>query len=100
MNRAKPDPKQEELPLSSVASHQVFPGRTTLYVIEVARVLGMVENQVLDLIESGELEAINIASGLRSDANPSGSKTPRRYWRIPVSAYDAFIDRRRNAPAV
>ena len=93
--RAKTDPAQEELPLSSIAAHTLFPGRTTLYVTEVSRALGMAENQVIDLIESGELEAVNIASKLQAEGHSGGSKTTRRYWRVPVSAYDVFIARRK-----
>jgi hypothetical protein len=39
---------------------------------------------------------VNIASGLKSDANPKGNKTPRKYWRVPVSAYDEFIEENKN----
>ncbi len=44
------------------------------------------------------IEAIllNIASGIRSETNPKGSKTPRKYWRIPTAAYDDFLRRRSN----
>lgn len=88
--------QQDELPLSSIASHRIFPGRTSLYVAEVARALTMTDQQVIDLIEENELHGINIASGLRCETNPKGNKTPRKFWRIPVSAYDEFIARRRN----
>lgn len=94
--KSTPDPKQEELALSSVRAHALFPGRTTLYVHEVVRALSLSENQVIDLIESGDLAAVNIASGLQSAGNPNGSKTPRKYWRIPVSAFDAFVAQRKN----
>ncbi len=97
--RAAPDPLQEELPLSSIASHSLFPGRTTLYVGEVARALGITDNQVIVHIEAGDLEAVDISRS--SKLVGAKGKTPRTHWRIPVSAYDAFIARRRasNQPA-
>jgi hypothetical protein len=95
MKRAALDPQQEELPLSSVASHRLFPGRITLYVHEVARALGITENQVIVHIEALDLEAIDISRSSRL----AGAKTPRTHWRIPVSAYDAFIEKRRASNA-
>ena len=99
----RPDPRQDDLALSAVAAHALFPGRTTLYVGEVARALSITEQQVVDLIleyldtaGASGIAAVNIASGLQSAANPRGNKTPRAYWRIPVSAFDAFVHARKN----
>lgn len=93
---------QEELALSSVASHLVFPGRVTLYVSEVAKALSIEPRQVIDLITCGDLVAINI-SATRAGAKSSDQMTAeerraisRTHWRIPVSAYDAFIAARNN----
>lgn len=72
---------QEELALSAVRSHALFPGRTTLYVYEVSRALQISENQVINLIESGKLAAVNIGNGSKG----------KRFWRIPVSAFDAYV---------
>ncbi|WP_348547739.1 hypothetical protein [Chthoniobacter sp.] len=70
---------------------------------DVAQALGITDQQVVDLIEEyrdtdGEtgLAAVNVASGLRSRLNACGSKTPRCYWRIPVAAFDAFVQARKN----
>lgn len=78
-----PAPPQDELPLASVLSHAVFPGRTVLYVHEVAEALACTIQHVIDLIDEGRLRAINIAG--------AGNKTNRSCWRVPVSAFDAFI---------
>ncbi len=86
---------QQELPLSAIAPHKLFPGRTSLYVSEVAKALQMTERQVLDLIDEGALEAVNIASPGKSTTTPTGNITPRKFWRVPVSAYDAFIQARK-----
>lgn len=92
----KNDPAQEELALSAIKAHALFPGRSTLYVSEVCKALSMSENQVIDLIESGQLAAVDISSGLKKDGIKNGNKTPRAYWRIPVSAFDAFVNARKN----
>lgn len=94
--------QQEELALSSVAAHTVFPGRTTLYVAEVARALSIEPQQVIDLIVGGDLVAIRI-SATRGEPQQSSEMTregrtriPRAHWRIPVSAYDAFLQARKS----
>ncbi len=100
---AKPNPVQEELALSSVAAHRLFATRSTIYVHEVARALSISEQQVIDLIVSGDLVAINISAN-RGAGQPSAEMTPearrrvsRTHWRVPVSAYDAFLGRRKSA---
>jgi hypothetical protein len=88
---------QEELAFSAVQAHALFPGRATLYVGDVARALHISENQVINLIEGSELRAVNIASAVMQKDWADGGKTvPRAYWRIPVSAFDEFIERRKN----
>lgn len=94
--RSSIDPKQEELALSAVRAHAIFPGRTTLRVAEVAVQLEITEQQVVDLINGGQLLGVDISSGLKSCNNPTGNKTARSYWRIPVSAFDEFIARRKS----
>lgn len=61
-------------------------GRTVLYVSEVAEKLGLTEQAVRDMIESGELGAVNVA----------GSTETRKYWRIPVPEYEKFLKQRQN----
>lgn len=103
MSRAasKLDPAQEELPLSSVRPHAAFPGRTSLYLGEVARHLQITERQLIDLIEEYEatggasgIKGFSIANAVRSAAYPQGNKTARNAWRIAVSDLDAFIQRK------
>lgn len=62
----------------------LFPGRTVLYVSEVAEKLEVTEQHVFDLIEEGKLHAVNVGGGTR------------KFWRIPVSAYQAFLKVRSN----
>jgi len=100
----RPNPQhQDELAMSSIAPHALFPGRTTLYPQEVAKALSMSLWQVLDLIAEYELTggasgiaAVNIGSGPSAGSFTKGSKSERKYWRIPVSAYDAFVQSRKN----
>jgi hypothetical protein len=75
----------------SLLSARAFPGRKTLYISEVAQVLRIDEKQVTSLIEEGQLGAIDIAG--------AGNKSDRRYYRIPVCEYDAYIMRRLQVPA-
>jgi fibrillarin-like rRNA methylase len=58
------------------------PGRTVLYLFEVAEKLGITEQHVADLIAEGKLQAINIAGK---------NCTARQFYRVPVEAYEAYI---------
>lgn len=61
----------------------MFPkDRRVLMVAEVADLLRVTDQHVLDLIDEGKLRAINL-----------GGET-RRYWRIPREAYEEFIAKR------
>lgn len=100
-HRPKPAPSTDELPLSSVRAHSVFPGRETLYLSEVAKVLSCSFNHVVNLIEEFEdtggtsgLKGFSIACAARSLKHPNGNKTPRNTWRVAVTDYDAFVRRR------
>jgi hypothetical protein len=95
MSRAVANPLQDELPLDSIKSHAVFPGRVTLYVREVAAKLQVTEQHVINLIEGGRLHAVNIAKDIKGGTTKSG-RTKAEFWRIPVASYDAFIDASRN----
>jgi len=104
MKRAALDLQQDELPFDSIKSSVIFAGRQTLYPIEVARVWRVTLQHVLDLCEEFEatggksgLGGVDMASGQATDAFSKGSKTARRCWRIPVSAYDAFCVRKHTA---
>lgn len=60
-----------------------FPGRTVLYVWEIAQKLGGTVQHYLNLVDTGELVAIDTASR-------AGGKT-RRMLRVPVESYRNFI---------
>ncbi len=60
----------------------LFPGRTVLYVSEVAEKLDVTERHVIDLIEECKLGAVNIGGG------------SRKFWRIPVAEYEKFLKSR------
>jgi hypothetical protein len=103
LKRSLPKVSPDERTLAGLKAHTLFPQRTTLYVAEVARVLSVTEQQVIDLIHeyrdtdgTSGLAAVNIASGRQTTINPRGNRSPRAHWRIPVSAFDAFIDSRKN----
>ncbi|HXP63119.1 MAG TPA: helix-turn-helix domain-containing protein [Dongiaceae bacterium] len=60
----------------------VVPDLTLLMVYQVARRLGVTTQHVRDFIEEGDLRAINVGKGLR------------KFWRIPLDAYQAFLKSR------
>ena len=76
-----PDFPPQQLTFASL----LFPGRTVLYVGEVAAKLQVTEQHVLDLIDEGQLRAINIGGGTR------------KFWRIPIEAYHDFLKARDSA---
>ena len=80
----KPCPLQDELPLSSIAPHTLFPGRTSLRVWEVAKALDVHEKTVLGWIDTGAMSGVDISNGI-----------DRKHIRIPVSAYEAFLRKRK-----
>lgn len=65
-----------------------FPGRVTLMVDEIAERLGVTAQHLLDLIEEGELVAIDLA----------GKAALRRTVRVPVESYRNFIVARMTGP--
>ena len=54
----------------------------------VATRLAISVDQVAKLIDSGQLAAVNVA----------GKSSGRRCWRVPLSAIEEFVSRRRAAP--
>ena len=61
-----------------------FPGRTVLYVNEISAKLGISRQQVVNLMDCGELGYINVAT----------DPTTRPCRRVPVESYRNFIVRR------
>lgn len=96
------DAQQDELALSALATHAIYPGRRTITVAEFARDFCITGQQVIDLIICGDLLAVRISAsrGLPEDSaamsKAERSRVPRAHWRIPVSAYDAFVTARKS----
>lgn len=91
-NTAGAAPHQQELPLTSndvpmesMLARNLFRGRVSLYLSEVAMALRISEQHVRNLIESGELEATRISINL---------VTERVEYRVPVVCWDSFIRKR------
>ena len=76
-------PQQMDFPSLAFAK-----GRTVLYLFEVAGKLGITTRHVGDLIEEGKLEAIDISGKNSSD---------RKHWRVPIEAYNRYIDANRSS---
>lgn len=53
-----------------------------LTVHQVAEKLGVTEQHVHDLICAGQLQAVDVGGG------------SKRYWRIPIEAYEQFVKTR------
>ncbi len=62
-----------------------FPDRTTLGVPEIAEKLMVSTKHITNLIEDGELNAVNTSKD---------TKNKRANYRIPVEAYNEFITQR------
>ena len=71
-----PVPAQTLLPATGLP----FPGRTVLYVSEVAQKLDVSQQHILNLIEEGRLTALNV-----------GATKGRKFWRIPVESWAAYL---------
>ena len=69
----------------SLLSAHAFPGRHALYIYEIARVLRISEKHVIALIADGSFGAVDVAK-LKNEST-------RRFYRVAVSDYDAFIKR-------
>ena len=86
---------QIELPLATVLAHQLFPGRAMLLLSEVRDAWRCSLQHVINLIESGDLIAVDIRTSNPVTKEEAGKmknhKSFRRWLRVPVSAYDAFI---------
>ena len=91
--RPKFTPFQDELPLASVRSHSLFPGRSLLTVAEVAQAWGVSIQHVINLIEVGDLAAIDIRTS-KPVAPGTTHKMARAHYRVPVSEYDKFVTNR------
>lgn len=61
-----------------------FPGRSVLYVNEISAKLGISRQQVVNLMDCGELGFVNVAT----------DPTTRPCRRVPVESYRNFIVRR------
>lgn len=80
---------QDELPLSSVLSHAIFPGRSVLTLREVAHALRCHPDHLLKLIDTGRIVALDISTG--RPIKPGHAREHRRCLRVPVSSYDQFV---------
>ncbi|PXA04337.1 hypothetical protein DDZ13_07335 [Coraliomargarita sinensis] len=67
----------------------LFEGRSTLQLAEVEAKLGVTKRHLINLIEAGQLNAVNI----------SKMGSPRVHYRIPVESYEEFIAARLLADA-
>jgi hypothetical protein len=94
--RALINAHQDELPLTSVLAHTVFPGRSMLTLTEVAAAWRVDLQHVKNLVECGDMVAIDLKTS--KPAKPSELKTEhrsfRQWLRIPTSEHDRFLKER------
>jgi len=64
-----------------------FPGRKTLYVHECAAQIGVTPDHIYDLIEEGQLGALDVSG--------RNNLTERRTLRIPIECWRKFLMERR-----
>ena len=74
----------EQLQFAELIHSLDFPGRTALRPDEISGKLGVTTQHILDLVEEGELVAIDVA----------GKDARRRCLRVPVEAYRDWLCRR------
>ena len=91
MTTRKTGDHQDDLPLASISTHTLFPGRQTLYTHEVARVLSCTERHVINLIEEFELTGGDRGMKGFSIARGADGKVPRGCWRVAVSDFDSYV---------
>lgn len=75
-------------PFASIRASKLFPGRSTLYLHEVAKALSVSVAHIIDLIAEGKLSAVEITG--------KGNKSSREHWRVPVGDFDRFIEENRS----
>ena len=75
-------------------TNRVFPGRHLLTVGEVATACGVDNQHITNLVESGDLVAIDLRTSRPARPGTVKHKSTRQLLRIPTSALDALIARR------
>lgn len=78
---------------SSILSHKLFPGRVLLSVDEVAKTWVCTKQHIYNLIEAGDLLAIDT----KTRDTVKGKSKNRRYYKVPVAVFDKFTQDRATA---
>lgn len=66
-----------------------------LTLAETQTVLGIGKTRMYELINTGEIERIDISRNATGEGRPVGAPGPRPSWRIPESQIRAYIERNR-----
>ena len=74
----------DQLQFSEMLHSLDFPGRTVLRPQEIAKRLGVSDQHILNAVEEGSLQAVNLA----------GAGASKRCLRIPVESYRDWVLRR------
>lgn len=84
------DPSQLELSLRAVLAHTLFPGRALLTVREVAAAWSVDDQHVTNMIECGDLLAIDLRTSrpARPAELKQQHKSIRQLLRIPTAEFD------------
>jgi len=92
--RSGEDPAGMNKPLTS---HDLFPGRQMLTIRQVAEAIGVDCQHVTNLVESGDLTAVDLRTSKRVNCGkaPRKHKSFRQLLRVPASALDDLLARRR-----
>jgi excisionase family DNA binding protein len=80
----KPRAESAPQPAAPQSPSLSFPGRAVITCREAAQSLSITEQSVMNLIESGQLGAINVGTKGKS------------FWRIPVTEFEKLL-RKRNS---
>lgn len=74
---------EKEAPENPLLAAKIFPGRQTLTCQEVAKVMAVTPRHIADLCAEGTIQAMNLSG--------EGNGRSLNRWRIPVAAYDAWV---------
>lgn len=86
MKSRAPQQQDGEQALASLLSGNIFPGRSWLYLHEVANALSITPQHVVSLVLDGILQG--------TETKTKSKPTSRAHWKISVQHYDDFLRQR------
>lgn len=73
----------------------LFEGRARLYLSEAARALAVSQQEIVALIQAGQLPAISVLNGIGCKEALELKVTPRNTWRVLTTGMVKILEERR-----